>query len=186
MADDSIPEEWRPVEGWPYEVSNRGRVRRSNSRGSGVPRVLKPYANRNGHLQVRLCDGPRPYIQPYVHRLVICAFVGPQPTPRHEVAHWDGNPRNNSVGNLRWATSAENMADKIRHGRTNRGGNHGSAKVTANDVLEMRRMWTEQRCTQKDLAARYGLDASSVCRIVRRQQCWLWLDETAHPGDGPN
>ena len=34
MASDSIPEEWRPVEGWPYEISNRGRLRRSRASGS--------------------------------------------------------------------------------------------------------------------------------------------------------
>src|SRR3982751_5117101 len=47
-----------------------------------------------------------------VHRMVAEAFHGPAPTPKHEVAHWDGDPANNRAANLRWATSKENKADR--------------------------------------------------------------------------
>jgi hypothetical protein len=32
------------------------------------------------------------------------AFIGPQPSPRHQVAHYDGVRDNNHYSNLRWAT----------------------------------------------------------------------------------
>lgn len=34
-----------------------------------------------------------------------------------ECAHGDGNAWNPALSNLRWATPAENAADKVRHGR---------------------------------------------------------------------
>jgi hypothetical protein len=51
-----------------------------------------------------------------VHRLVLLAFRGEPPTPHHECAHWNGDPSDNSIGNLRWATKVENHADRWRHG----------------------------------------------------------------------
>ena len=51
----------------------------------------------------------------YVHQLVLEAFVGPRPA-RHQAAHGDGNPLNNTLANLRWATPKENEADKRLHG----------------------------------------------------------------------
>ena len=51
-----------------------------------------------------------------LHRLVALAFIGPQPSPKHEVCHNDGNPLNNVPGNLRWGTRSENLYDTVRHG----------------------------------------------------------------------
>jgi hypothetical protein len=51
-----------------------------------------------------------------VHRAVLEAFVGP--CPQGMVAcHYDDDPRNNRVTNLRWATYADNSLDATRNGR---------------------------------------------------------------------
>lgn len=121
----SIHEEWRPVSGYEgqYEVSSSGKVRSLDrvivsSSGwsalkSGVE--LKPLNNGNGYLSIVLwrnnCQDRR-----HIHRLVIEAFIGEAPGPEYQVAHWDGDKSNNRVDNLRWATSKENAADKVRHG----------------------------------------------------------------------
>jgi len=44
------------------------------------------------------------------------AFIGPYP-PGQETRHLDGDPLNNSVGNLCYGTRAENMQDRVRHKR---------------------------------------------------------------------
>lgn len=54
----------------------------------------------------------------YVHRLVCEEANGPPPTPKHDAAHSCGRGHEGCVTrrHLRWATRAENEADKIRHG----------------------------------------------------------------------
>lgn len=91
--------EWRPVPGLEdrYEVSRDGRVRTQ-------PKVLKPYPSKNrGHLQINLGLHRRSY----VHRLVAEAFL-PNPEGKRVVNHKNGNPADNRVANLEWATHAEN------------------------------------------------------------------------------
>jgi hypothetical protein len=51
----------------------------------------------------------------FVHRLVARAFLG-DGEPGEVVCHFDGNPANNRVENLRWDTQRANVQDAIRHG----------------------------------------------------------------------
>jgi hypothetical protein len=48
--------------------------------------------------------------------LVLQAHVGPPPTPSHQAAHLDGDPRHNCLENLAWATPSENAQHKMLHG----------------------------------------------------------------------
>lgn len=112
-------EHWKPVVGFEglYEVSDHGRVRsldRMTARGLRKGQMMKPFALDTGHLRVRLSRDGRGS-GPLVHRLVLEAFVGPCPDGQ-EGCHSDGNPENNHVGNLRWATRSENQLDSVRHG----------------------------------------------------------------------
>lgn len=119
-------EEWRPVVGWEgyYEVSNLGRVRSlprlCKVRGTGFrmseEKVLKPLKSwdRRGYEAVDLTrNGRRKMAQ--VHRLVAEAFV-PNPEKKPNVLHWDDNPSNNRVENLRWGSQQDNAQDMIRNG----------------------------------------------------------------------
>lgn len=116
--------EIRPCPGIPgYSVTADGRVlthlRRHGSRVAIDPSYryeLRPSVANKGYLyvSVRLSTGRRP--KRYVHALVLEAFVGPR--PRGGVArHLDGNPKNNTLGNLAWGTVLENAADRQGHGR---------------------------------------------------------------------
>lgn len=120
-------EEWRAVVGYEgrYEVSNLGRVRSLDrlvrgGKGGLRPvkgRVLKPMAGQYGHLSVDLCKGGRRIRRmSRVHRLVLESFVGPCPDGM-EVCHYDGDPANNRIENLRYDTRSANMFDRVRHGR---------------------------------------------------------------------
>ena len=104
---------WVPISSAPrYLISNDGRVWSTHL---GRELALTPHP-KSGHIYVRLADGGgnRPVFK--VHRLVALAFIGPPPSPKHEVCHNDGNPANNAVGNLRWDTRSENVLDQVRHG----------------------------------------------------------------------
>lgn len=131
--------EWRTCPGFPdYEVSESGdvrRVRRAKTRAPG--KLLKLNVNRQRYALVALCNeqGRRDIT---VHRLVALAFIGPPPTERHQVAHYDGNGKNNHYSNLRWATAKENCQDRKRHGRQPEGERHPDAVLTVANVLEIR------------------------------------------------
>lgn len=122
------PERWMPVPNHPdYEVSDYGRVRsvdrmkvytrRDQYSGDMLSisrrhrgKILQPGTVKSGHQLVVLTRG-NPC---FVHALVLTAFVGPAPEGT-ECCHWDDDPANNHLTNLRWGTRADNMADYERN-----------------------------------------------------------------------
>lgn len=108
---------WRNVVGYEgiYEVSDLGRVRTSKtkttySKKHGVrhwkQRILKPKICKRGDSRVSLWkDGKEKTF--LVHRLVAMAFL-PNPKNKKTVNHIDGDPINNQLENLEWATYEEN------------------------------------------------------------------------------
>lgn len=172
-------EEWRPVVGYEgiYEVSSLGRVkscarelvqidRWGNLTARKWPeRLLKQTADQGryayGRLQVKLC-GHGKQITRLVHQLVAEAFIGPRPEGC-EVAHNDGNPAHNWLGNLRYATPAQNTADKAKHGTVLRGEHAPSAKLKPEDVRLLRSM--KGRMTYQAAADRFGISITQAWRI---------------------
>lgn len=173
-------EEWLPVVGWEglYEVSSHGRVRsfdRVVRCGYGRTRVFPGRILtgwfHQGYPMVALTEGDRTR-RTYTHRLVCEAFNGPPPSEKHEVAHNDGEPGNIHYRNLRWATHAENEADKIEHGTAPIGEKHGSAKLTADQVMKIR---AANDPNLGDLARKYGVSRATVC-IIRKGKIWRHLE----------
>lgn len=119
-------ENWRAVVGYEggYEVSDLGNVRSITRQvpygRSGCTiykgRDLKLTKLKNGYLAVKLALAGRTRTT-YVHELVLKAFVGPRPhtEERGEIRHLDGNKTNNNLGNLKYGTVRENVADRMRH-----------------------------------------------------------------------
>ncbi|MBX9661624.1 MAG: NUMOD4 motif-containing HNH endonuclease [Nitrospiraceae bacterium] len=125
---DATPEEWRPVVGWEdlYEVSDQGRVRsldrtthftdgrvrffpgqlltlyRSPGKARAYPRVELRRAKQHRTVNV--------------HVLVLEAFVGPRPDGMN-CCHWNDDPTDNRLSNLRWDTTSANQHDQVRNGR---------------------------------------------------------------------
>lgn len=154
--------EYRPVAESPrYRIGNDGSIIGPSGR------TLRPGLDGYGYPQVLLycTDGPR--LVRKVHRLVAEAFIGPRPSDKHQIAHWDGNPENNAVTNLRWATAKENIGDKIRHGRVTRtsGEINGQVKLTAEKVREIRARYAAG-ANQYDLATEYGVKQPTISNII--------------------
>lgn len=168
----SALEEWLPVVGMEgcYSVSNLGRVRsekrvvmRSNGLRQTIPaRMLKTPPNRRGYPECypQRDGGGRVRL---VHQLVMEAFVGPRPSGLM-VCHNDGNPANPRLENLRYDTMAGNSADTIAHGRTTRGERSRNAKLTAEQVRQIR----DDTRSQVQIASDYGVTASNISRIKTR------------------
>ncbi len=100
-----------------------------------------------------------------VHTLVLNAFVGPCPEGM-ECCHNDGDFTNNYVDNLRWDTHQENQRDMVKHGTTNfmPGEIHPNAKLTVEQVREIRKMYASGEWSQKRLAEHFGV--SSIQSIL--------------------
>lgn len=161
-------EEWRNVEGYDYEVSSEGRVRRSTAfhqYPSGY--IIKGKLDNDGYPVVSLSLKSK-YRHVKVSVLVCCAFHGPKPTSKHQAAHWDGNKRNNFKGNLRWATCSENEADKIRQGKRNdRFGEGHPACIITEDIVRSMRLDRMAGMKINDLASKYALNRITVYDAIR-------------------
>jgi len=175
----SLPgERWLPVVGWEglYEVSNMGRVRsllRQTPRGMRGNHILTNHLwHESGYFFVGLSrDGE--CASPYVHALVLEAFAGPRPDD-HEALHGPaGNQVNCWPENLRWGTPVENAADKLRDGTAPRGERCGAHKLTAAQVLEIRRRRSGGEA-QKSLAAAFGVSRSTISYCTTGRT-WTWL-----------
>jgi len=186
MTEPMGDEEWRPVEGWPYEVSNLGRVRRASGKlrtGERDGYVLRGTVDRNGYRRVQMKCLPMRR-SAFVHQLVARAFIGAPPSEPYAVAHWDGDKLNNHASNLRWATSAENAQDMIRHGRVHRarGPLASTNKLSAEDVMEIRRQ-RRDGVPGRALARKYNVGPPQIRAIVQRKS-WAWLPDLPIPTPG--
>lgn len=152
-----IMEIWRDVTGFEglYEVSDKGRVR-SKLTGKIKAQTLN---KKDGRLFMLLWKNNKPKNRK-PHTLVMEAFVGKRPR-KMECCHYDGNPQNNNLSNLRWDTCKNNHADKVRHGTTNRGERCGTAKLTQKQVEAIR---IDIRL-QREIAEEYGVLQNTISRI---------------------
>jgi len=115
----------------------------------------------------------------YVASRLVCMLVhGQPPTPKHEAAHSCGNGSKGCVnpGHLKWATRAENEADKIDHGTSNRGERSGNAKLTNEEAVEIKRLLGVTKLSQKRIAQSFGVSATTVHEIASGKR-WAWLSE---------
>lgn len=81
----------------------------------GLPlRPLRSHVHRSGYPAVNLsCDGRNS--TRLLHHLVAEAFLGPRPEGSL-VLHWDDDPTNAALSNLRYGTPSENGKDAVRNG----------------------------------------------------------------------
>lgn len=164
-------ERWQPVVGYHgyYEVSDHGRVRsvtrevdfKNRARRVYNGRMLSTDALVKGYRSVALWAGNEGE-RLYVHRLVLDAFDGPCPVGM-ECRHEDGDRLNPKLANLSWGTPKQNGEDRVAHGNQARHERHGMAKLTADDVREIRRLLGTM--SQRAIAKRFGVDPSLISRL---------------------
>ncbi len=167
-------ERWLPVVGYEglYEVSDDGRVRSLDRvvamvfNGKPGTRVfvgciLRPSAPK-GRRQVILYRD-RSESTRSISRLVCEAFHGSAPLG-HEAAHGDGNTLNDHASNLRWATHEENLSDKVIHGTDPVGSRNGQAKLTEQEVSEIKALRGLR--SQRQIAEQFGIHQSGVSQIL--------------------
>lgn len=90
-----------------YLIYENGQVFSKKSK-----RFLKPRVGSTGYLFVSLYKNNHGK-SVKIHRLIALYFI-PNPMNKRLVDHIDGNPLNNSIRNLRWATDSENARNSRR------------------------------------------------------------------------
>ncbi len=91
---------------------------------------------------------------------------GPRPIGKTDAAHSCGTAMCINPRHLSWATRAENEADKVRHGRSNRS---RSQRLTQAQVDLIRQWYAAGGSTQRELADHFGVSLMTVNDIVNHR-----------------
>jgi len=139
-----MEEQYKTIEGFEdYEISNFG-----NCRNKSTSRILKPRPMKMGYNQYHLShtteDGKRKQVNQYQHRLIAIYHIE-NPLNKPDIDHIDGNPANNDISNLRWATKNENLSNqKKANGKTSiykgvhydKARNKWTARIEVNKIVK--------------------------------------------------
>jgi len=172
-SNSNPPEGFRVIPGYPrYAIDKNGTILSICSRnGKGKDRSwdkatrVRLQKDKAGYHIVSLCrDGQQ--LTTKVHHVVLLTFVGARPDGM-ECRHLDGNRVNNHVLNLAWGTPTENSNDRALHGTMPKGEKCFNAKLTEDDVIEIRKRAANGE-TKKDINKDFPVDRSTISRIVNR------------------
>jgi hypothetical protein len=111
----------------------------------------------------KLFDGERTVS---AHRLAYSTWVGPIPDG-HQVCHRCDNPPCMNPAHLFTGPLPVNVADKVSKGRSGKGDTGWQAKLTDEQVEEIRRSVTGVRGEQAALARDFGVSQATISLIVR-------------------
>jgi len=157
-----------------YAVGSDGSIwscRPHRSKNTPDPwKQLRPQPNSNGYHTISVpvgTDGKRQMQK--VSALVCEAFHGPRPY-KMDCCHEDGNRLNDAASNLRWDTRRGNMQDAIHHGTVygkhhHCGTEHPNAKLTDDQVREIRRVYNEQGLDA--VCARFPFNRWHLTQVAR-------------------
>lgn len=180
-----MEEQWKRVEeldGW-YSVSNMGRVKshvrqNRNELGqisgydkNGTGKIIK-LSTASGYkvIDSKRIGEKRIYL---VHRLVAKYFV-PNPEGKPCINHKNFIRHDNRASNIEWCTHQENMTHYWESENALRGQKSPQAKLTKNDVLEMRAAWNLGCFSLHDLYEAYGTSVDNIRHIINRKS-WAHL-----------
>ena len=150
--------EWRDIPGYEgrYRVSNDGRI---YSLISSL--VMKQFKLTHGHLAVMLYFNGVGKIHP-VHVLVASAFVGVRP-PGYYTHHKNEDRQDNRPDNLEYKTPEDHTGDHVR------GEKSVCAKLTENQVREIRRLHSTGESSYRKLAKIYEVSCFTISDVIRRR-----------------
>jgi len=91
-----------------YQINKLGEIK--SKKYNYKNKILKPNNNEKGYLRIGLRKNGKKKIY-FIHRLLAIQFI-PNPHNYKEVDHFDRNPLNNNLENLRWITPSGNTRNQ--------------------------------------------------------------------------
>lgn len=171
-------EEWAPVKGYEsmYEVSSFGRIKslkrpftNSIGRTHYTKNRILAQSISNQYRCVTLCNHQK--MNKRVNVLVAQAFI-PNPKYKPQVNHKDGDKMNNTMWNLEWLTSKENIRHSIDCGLKPKPETTKTAKLNEFKVKAIRRLFKiKPEISKKAVADKLNMDASTIYYILNKR---LW------------
>ena len=148
-----------------FEVPDDGQLRNVETLT-----VYKQHINKQGYNQVCVSLGSRKKKKIFkIHKAVAETFI-PNPENKQEVNHKDGNKQNNTILNLEWVTSKENMEHAARTGLLHPlfGADSPSAKFTKEDILYIRKNYIayDNEYGTRALGRKFNVDHETIRDIV--------------------
>ena len=169
---------WKPIPEYPgYDISDQGRVRsywrrKRLGKNQGTmcilddspQRTLKPSFHL-GYPYITLTrDGA--HYKKHIHVLVLETFIGPRPLGNHS-RHLNGIRAESCLSNLSWGTPIENGEDTKRHGNSLIGVKNHSAKLTDDEIHQIREL-AHNGLPQRKIAKLFKICQSNVWYIIHR------------------
>lgn len=170
---------WKSVVGYEgyYEVSNTGSVRsidrivKTKKAKSGTSFLkgvyLKPSVIKGYPMVVFSVGNKR--VGKKIHRLVAEAFI-PNPKNKPQVNHKNGQKEDNSVENLEWCTSLENIRHSFEKGLNSgkKGEKHPLSKLKKEDVINIR-LLHKHGVLSTMLSEYYNVHQKTIRNIVNKE-----------------
>jgi hypothetical protein len=115
-----------------------------------------------------------PWFDQLAHRVAYEVFVGPiEPEELYTCHHCDCRPCINPK-HLFLGTCADNLADMVAKGRQAFGERNGNAKLTEEQVGQIKFLLIDGRYFQHTIAERFGVDRGLICQIGLGM-IWSWV-----------
>jgi len=172
---------WKVIKEYPnYAISNLGKVkslerlvphRKTTMLLQEVFMKIFPRKRDHGYIKVGLVrNGVCKRIG--VHQLVINYFGERRPSPDHIPHHKDGDKSNNWWTNLEWATYSENIKHAFDTGLNPlpKGELNPAAKLNADKVKTIRKLYSVGQYTQTILAEMFGVKQPLIGKIINKKR----------------
>ena len=160
-----MEEQWEPIgllDG-KYEASTFGRIRHTQSKRIKAIVFDGHYCKFGYDYYI---GGVEKKGWMRVHKAIATTFIQ-NPMGKPTINHKDGNPRNNAVDNLEWATAKEQSYHAAVVLHRNCGEKNYNARFTNSQVKEMRWKYFFGNKTICELADEYGTRQGNIYRILR-------------------
>lgn len=128
---------WAPIKGYDeYEINIKGEIYLKGGYHNGRRRkskFIKKVLGGNGYYVINLNREKH-----LLHRLLAETFI-PNPDNKPCIDHIDGNPKNNSLDNLRWVTHKENLNNPVTKAKESK-----SHKGLPSNIIGRKKVWIDK------------------------------------------